>query len=97
MSNAPKPAKAKPRSRCLTPIYPLSTNHYLLRGLKSLPIKRMSITHCGRITCQEKIRNPVILKDVTEREKGADARADLLRVVGGPLSVAGRLGEAHLP
>jgi len=66
MSNAPKPAKAKPRSRCLTAAYPLSTNHYLLRGLKSLSIKRMPITDCGRITCQEEIRNPMILKNVIE-------------------------------
>ena len=66
MSNVRKPTKAEPRSRCLTAIYPLSTNHYLLRWLKSLPIKRMEITCCCSITCQGKIRNPMILKNVIE-------------------------------
>ena len=58
---------------CPIALYPLSTDHYLLRGLKSLAVKRMQITYYSSITCQEEIRNPMTLKNVPEgdaRDRG---------------------------
>src|SRR5271157_2392765 len=66
MTNPSKPAKIVPQPGSAMPIYPLTTSHYPLVGPKSLAVKKMPITYCRSITCQQETRNPMILKNVIE-------------------------------
>src|SRR5271165_7010873 len=60
--------------RCLTALYPLSTNHYPPGGPNPLPVKRLPISHCDSRTCRDEIRNPMILNNFIEGGGGeADA------------------------
>src|SRR5271165_4868008 len=56
--------------RCVTAVYPLSTNHHPLRGLKCLPVKRLPISHYGSRTCRDEFRNPMIIKNVMKGKRG---------------------------
>ena len=90
MTNPSKPAKIVPQPGSAMPIYPLTTihypltaNHYPLRGPKSLAVKSMPVTYCSSITCQEEIRNPMILKTSLKgdtREGSQCSRRFLLHV-----------------
>ncbi len=76
--------------RCVTALYPLSTNHYLLRGLKSLPFKKISVAYCDSRTYRDEIRNLMILKNVMKGGGGGEetpmkSASKLLRLL-----VAGR-------
>ena len=58
--------------RWVTAFYPLSTDHYPLGGLKSLPIKKMPVAYCDSRTCRDEIRNPMILKNVVKGGRGGE-------------------------
>src|SRR5271165_3853760 len=67
-TNGSKPNKIAPSPVSLTPLYPLSSNHYPLGGSNPFPFKSLTITHWRSRTCPDDLANPMILKNRGELE-----------------------------